>query len=228
MDPVTPGVREAWLPPGGLPYCGPLFVFLVATTCESWYPSTWYPLAYTVKTIVVSAMLLAFRKPLSDIRPSRHLVLPAVCVGMLTCAVWIGLERWLPYPHLGSRVGFDPFKSIADPRLRYAFISVRLVGLAVVVPVMEELFWRSFLLRYLTRDQFGSVPFDGFSWQAFAIVAVLFASAHPEWLPAVLTACVYGLLVRRTASIFGAVVAHATTNAALGAYVLVAADWVFW
>lgn len=211
-----------------LGYILPMAVFLGLTTLESYLPSGWYPAYYAVKIALVAACLATLRAPLADIKPTISVLPLAIVTGLAVFVLWIGIEKLVPYPHVGARLGFDPFDSVTGAAGQYAFIAVRLVGLAIVVPVMEELFWRSFLLRYLTRDQFGSVPFDGFSWPAFAIVAVLFASAHPEWLPAVLTGCIYGLLVRRTASIFGAVVAHATTNAALGAYVLVARDWVFW
>ena len=209
-------------------YVAPMAIFLVLTAAESWLPAGWYPLAYACKLAIVCAALLVLREPLSDIRSSGRVVAPSVVVGLLVCVLWVGLEKLVPYPHLGSRVGFNPFEAIADPRGQYAFVLVRLFGLAIVVPVMEELFWRSFLLRYLTDENFTSVPFDRFSWRAFAIVAGLFATGHPEWLPAVLTAAAYGLLVLRTGSIFAAVVAHATTNAALGAYILIARDWVFW
>lgn len=211
-----------------LAYILPMAVFLGLTTLESWLPAGWYPVSYALKIALVSACLLALRAPLADIRPTLSALPLAGATGVVVFALWVGLEKLVPYPHVGARVGFNPFDAIAGTTGQFAFIGIRLFGLAIVVPVMEELFWRSFLLRYLTRERFASVPFDGFSWQAFAIVAVLFASAHPEWLPAALTACIYGLLVRRTASIFSAVVAHATTNAALGTYVLATGDWMFW
>lgn len=209
-------------------YIVPMATFLVLTGLESYVPTAWYPWYYAAKIAIVLACLLMFRAPLADLRPDPRVLPLAALTGLAVFALWVGIEKLVPYPHIGSRVGFNPFSEIQGSAAQYAFVAVRLFGLAAVVPVMEELFWRSFLLRYLTHDDFASVPVDGFSWTAFGIVAVLFASAHPEWLPAVLTAAIYGLLLRRTASIYAAVVAHATTNAALGVYVLAAQDWVFW
>lgn len=222
MTVATPAHRPA------TGYIVPMVTFLVLTGLEAWVPPASYPWYYAAKIAIVAACLLSFRAPLADLTPTPRLLPAAILTGLVVFVLWVGIEKAVPYPHVGSRAGFNPFDGIDGAAGQYAFIAVRLFGLAVVVPVMEELFWRSFLLRYLTRDDFTSVPVAGFSWTAFAIVAVLFASAHPEWLPAILTAAIYGLFVRRTSSIYGAAVAHATTNAALGAYVLLFQDWVFW
>jgi CAAX prenyl protease-like protein len=95
-------------------------------------------------------------------------------------------------------------------------------------PVMEEIFWRSFGLRYATTPEFTSLPIGSFSWQGFAIVAALFGAAHPEWLVAVLCAAAYALLLRYTRSLFACVIAHAVTNLSLGLYVLTTGHWRFW
>ena len=36
-------------------------------------------------------------------------------------------------------------------------VAVRWIGATLVVPVMEELFWRSFLMRWFQRTQFETV-----------------------------------------------------------------------
>ena len=54
------------------------------------------------------------------------------------------------------------------------------------------------------------------------------ALAHPEWLVAIMASLAYALWLRRSRSLFGAIVAHAVTNAALGAYVLTTEDWKYW
>jgi CAAX prenyl protease-like protein len=211
-----------------LAYSTPMAIFLALTFLEGQLPQAWYPFLYCTKVCLVTLSLAVFRRTLSDIRPTWRVVVPAALIGLGVCVAWVGIDRAVPYPHLGTRVGFNPFEAIPDTRAAMAFVAVRLFGLALLVPVMEELFWRAFLLRYLTTTDFLSVPFEAFSWSAFWMVAGAFSLAHPEWLPAAVTACVYGLLLRRTRSVFAAVVAHAVTNAALGVYILVTHSWVYW
>jgi CAAX protease family protein len=133
----------------------------------------------------------------------------------------------VPYPHMGLRVGFDPTLLTSDAG-RFAFLLVRFFGLVLVVPLMEELFWRSLALRYLTAPNFLSVPIGQFTRRAFLIMVAGFALTHPEWLAAALTAVVYGAWVWRTRSVLGVVIAHATTNAVLGVYVLTTGRWYYW
>ncbi|MCU1384018.1 MAG: putative caax prenyl protease-related protein [Acidobacteria bacterium] len=214
-----------WL---ALPYAAPMAVFLAFTALETELPQAWYPALYVIKICAVTITLALFRHTLSDIRPSWRVVGPSLLVGLAVFVAWIDLDKAVPYPHLGARTAFNPFAAIPDRTTAIAFIVVRLYGLAALVPVMEEVFWRGFLLRYLTDSDFTSVPLGSFSWTAFALVAAAFGVAHPEWLPAVVTACAYGLLFRQTRSLFAALVAHATTNAALGAYILLRHEWLYW
>ena len=103
-----------------------------------------------------------------------------------------------------------------------------MLGLTLMVPLMEELFWRSFLIRIITKPEWQEMnPWD-FSWMAFGAVAGLFALAHPEWLAAVICAVLYGLLLRQTKSLFACFVAHAVTNGLLGIYVLSGGHWALW
>jgi hypothetical protein len=108
------------------------------------------------------------------------------------------------------------------------FLVVRFWGLVVIVPVMEELFWRSFLIRYLTDQDFTAVPIGHYSVAAFWLVAGFSGLAHPEWLVAMVASAAYSWLLRATGSLFATVAAHAVTNAALGIYVLVSHDWQYW
>lgn len=209
-------------------YCLPIVVFGLLTALESYLPAGLYPYAYIVKIGLVSASLVWLRGPLADIVPSSRVVLPAVLVGLAVTLQWVLVDAAVPYPHLGTRSAFDPFTAIEGTPLRWAFLGVRLFGLVLVVPVMEELFWRSFLLRYLTRPEFRTLLPGEFSWTAFWLVAALFALSHPEWLVALVTAAAFALLLRWTRSLFAVVVAHAVANAALGAYVLATGAWQFW
>jgi len=206
-----------------------MIAFGAFTVGESYLPVGLFPAAYIVKAIIVTACLFVFRAPLADIRVdlSARLMVPSVLIGLVVCAAWIGIDTYVPYPHLGTRTAFDPTPLQASGWWA-PFLAVRLYGLVLMVPVMEEVFWRSFLLRYLTNPDFRTLPVGTFSASALMIMVAASALAHPEWLVAIVASLAYALWLRQTRSLFGAIVAHSVTNAALGAYVLVTGEWKYW
>lgn len=217
--------------PAWLPYAGPTALFLIVSYFESVFPK-WYPWIYALKVAIVALSLVVFRSTLRDIQPDARVVLPGVLVGLLIFAIWIPIDKLTASLHLpvGSRAAYNPFTAISNPSSRMVFIAVRLLGLSILIPIVEELFWRSFLLRFLSLPDgdFRRAPMGVFTWVAFWIVAVVFALAHPEWLSALICAIAYGLLLKQTRSLFATVVAHATTNLALGIYILVFHVWSYW
>jgi CAAX prenyl protease-like protein len=204
-----------------------MVLFGALTFAESYLDPAWFPLAYILKAVLVTAALVRLRRPYAAFRYDRRLILPSVGIGLLVFALWIWIDKVVPYPHFGSRSAFDP-TPLQGSGWWPVFLAFRLYGLALMVPVMEEIFWRSFLLRYLTRTDFESLSVGTFS--AFALMVMLAASAvaHPEWLVAVLASLAYAVWLRRSRSLFGAILAHSTTNAALGAYVLRTGEWQYW
>lgn len=214
--------NTAWLP-----YVAPIALFIALSMLEERARDA-YVWLYIAKILIVSIALIVFRSAWRDIRLDTRVILPAALVGLAVLAEWILLDKWIPVPRLSARVAFNPYQSISDDATRILFLVVRLYGLVILVPVMEELFWRSFLLRFLTQHDWVALPVGAFSRNAFWIVAVGFALTHPEWLVAFICAIAYGLLLWKTRSLFACVVAHAVTNLGLGIYVLMTEDWVYW
>jgi len=208
-------------------YWVPMILFGALTMLESYVPVSFYPVAYIVKAIAVTASLLILRRPLADIHVNAGVILPSVVIGLVVCVLWVAIDRAVPYPHLGTRVAFDPTPLQASGWWA-PFLVTRFFGLALMVPVMEEVFWRSFLLRYLTKSDFRSLPIGTFSASALGIMVAASALAHPEWLVAVIASLAYALWLRQSRSLFGIIVAHATTNATLGGYVLYTGSWQYW
>ena len=171
--------------------------------------------------------VLHLARPLRDIRPSWKVLLPSLGVGLIIIGSWLLIDQVVPYPHIGARMGFDP-GTIESDAGRIAFLLVRFSGLVIVVPVMEELFWRSFLLRYLTGSNPQALPIGTFSLSALAIMVVVSATAHTEWLVAAIASVIFAYWLRRTKSLFAAIVSHAAANGALGLYILQTHDWKYW
>ena len=209
-------------------YAAPIVVFAVLTALEGFLPVSAYPVFYVVKMAAVTAALVYFRGPLGDIRPSWGVVPLGAAVGAVVCAEWVIVDSLVSYPHLGTRVGYNPFEAIHDVGMRWAFLGARFYGLVLVVPVMEELFWRSFLLRYATTADFTALPVGQFSMTAFWVMVALSAVAHPEWLVAALASALFAWLLRYTRSLFAVIVSHAVANAALGGYILFRGQWQYW
>ena len=107
---------------------------------------------------------------------------------------------------------------------------MRFVRLVLVVPLVEEIFWRGFLLRYLIAERFETVPFGTFSWLSFTAVTAAFCFSHsrPDWPAAIATGALYNLVAYRTRSLASCVLAHVLTNLALGAWIMMTKQWGFW
>lgn len=211
-------------------YLGPMATFLGLTAIGSTWPET-FPWVYIVKTAVAGLLLVVFARHYTHI--SWQWWWLGIIVGVLGIVQWVGMEKlllaaWPNYPRMSAEV-FNPFDKIHSQGLLWAFLFVRCVGPVLVVPFMEELFWRDYLWRTVAApNDFRLAQVGEWDPSAFWVVAVLFASVHHQWLTALVWGAMIGLLLLRTRSLGACIIAHAVTNALLGAYVLWTQDWYFW
>ncbi len=205
-----------------LSYVAPFALFMVLTAVQANISGSvaWMS---PLKTVLVAASLIALAPGFPHLRPG-HLLFSAF-VGLAVFVAWILLEGL--YPYLGTPGAFDPYSHLAGVTL-YGWLTFRMVGSTIVVPVMEELFWRGFILRWIVNPNFQKVPIGTFTWTSFVLTSLLFASEHNRWLVGLVAGIVYNLVVYRTCSLFACMVAHATTNLALGVYVVTTGAWSFW
>jgi CAAX prenyl protease-like protein len=219
-----------------LPYVVPMAGFLVLTALEGYLPksegqafSPWYPLGYAVKVAVVAALAWTCRSAWRDLRPPPDLktVGLATLLGFAVAALWVGIDGYYPeLPFLGKRQAFDP--TSLSPAGRYGFLAIRMFGLAALVPLIEELFWRSFVMRWVIAPDFSRVPIGRVTPAALLVTSVCFGLEHPEWLPGVITGLIWAWLLWRTKSVAACVVSHVVANLALGIYVIATGDWKYW
>jgi CAAX prenyl protease-like protein len=207
-------------------YVLPMATFLGFTWVGGEWPGL-YPASYVVKTFVVAAVLVFCWRRYTPIRWT-HLWLGAL-VGALVFLQWVGMETLLPdYPR-PERTPFDPVAHFGQGWSLWAFVAVRWAGATLLVPVMEELFWRDFLWRWVIDPAFTRVEVGRWSLKAFLVVAVVFGvGVHSEWLTAIVCGLIYGGLLAYTRSLGACIVAHAVTNGLLGGYVLLTREWHFW
>jgi CAAX prenyl protease-like protein len=99
----------------------------------------------------------------------------------------------------------------------------------LIVPFVEEVFWRAWLMRWLIRSDFRTVPIGTFQASSFCTVAVLFALEHGAyWDVGLVAGVLYNWWMVRTKSLADCVLAHAVTNACLSAYVITQGQWQYW
>jgi len=184
---------------------------------------------YPVKAMLVALLLLFFMKHYDELRwadfKNFSHTLGSLLLGVLVFVLWINMD-W-DFATFGESKGFNP-NLIDNDNLRNSLVFFRLFGAALVVPIMEELFWRSFLLRYIIDADFLTVRIGTYSLASFAIGSVLFGLEHNLVLAGVMAGVAYSLLLYWTKSIGQCVLAHAVTNLILGLYVLQTGYWQFW
>jgi len=224
-DPTTQPKNRDWLA-----YCLSMILFMLITALVEPYFVSQFVAVYCAKVILVTASLFAtYRIWKPDVKLEGKWILPGAIVGLVIIVLWFALDPYTPQLSiLGKRTEYNPYEKIDSAAVRNVFLAFRFFGLVVMVPIMEEIFWRSFLIRYITNENFRSVPMGTFSVGAFAFVAIGFALAHPEWLAALMCAALLAGLLRWSKSLWACIVAHAVANLALGIYVLQTGQWKFW
>ncbi|MCC7474506.1 MAG: CAAX prenyl protease-related protein [Pirellulales bacterium] len=204
-----------------------------------------YPIVYTVKialTLVAMALVWpGYQQWCSQGQPPRVNGL-AIGIGMIGIVLWIGLchlglERRVLEPlglgralGLGERPGFNPFEVLHDtPAWAYTFLAIRFVGLAAVVPVIEEFFLRGFAMRLAVDEEWWEVPFGKVTPLAVVVGTALPMLTHlAELLAAFMWFSLVTWLMVRTKNIWDCVLAHAVTNLLLGIYVVTRHEWQLW
>jgi CAAX prenyl protease-like protein len=102
-----------------------------------------------------------------------------------------------------------------------------LIASSFIIAPVEEIFFRSFLYRWLQKKDFESVPLSKFNLTAFVWMVTLFAIEHDRFFVAAIAGAVYGLLAIRF-SLSSAIIGHVTTNLLLALYVIHEQMWSFW
>ncbi len=201
-------------------------------------PEQWL---YPLQTLVCAGLLLAGRRH-HGLAP-WHQLGSAVTLGVLGFGIWIlpvelfarlqpvNPPAWWAWFGLVARTdGFNPADAPAG--WQTAAMAGRLFRLIVVVPLVEEIFWRGFLMRHLNAHgrNWREVPFGSHAWPTFGIVTALVVISHQpaDWVAALVWASLVYALAVRTRSLGACVLMHATANALLGAYVLRTGQWGLW
>ncbi len=212
----------------------PFAIFLGLTFLQDKFGDAARYWIYLAKTLVGAAMLAVVWRHIRELE--WRFSWEAMVVGIAVFVLWVGLDDliatfgWPAYPKLGpARTLWNPNDAFgAGSSLAWFFIFTRIAGSTLVVPPFEELFYRSFLYRYLGRKDFLSVPLGKFFPMPFVVASAVFAAAHREWIAALLCGFAYQGLVIWKNRLGDAITAHAITNFLLGLWVIWRGAWQFW
>jgi CAAX prenyl protease-like protein len=179
---------------------------------------------YPLKVAGVGAVLWFYRARLAELR--RSLSWFPILLGGVVFIEWIVLQR-------GSNGGAQDVAFAAQlggmsAPIGYGWLAIRVIGAVVTVPIAEELAFRGYLLRKLVDSDFARVDCNRFTLLSFVVSSVLFGMLHQQWLAGVIAGMLFALAMYRRGAIVDAIVAHATANAMLAAYVLATNQWSLW
>ncbi len=218
-------------------YLIPMGIFLALT----WVGGQWaslYPLSYLAKTLIVPVALWVGWKYYTKITWDYWWL--GIIVGVIGIIQWVpmqlGLQQIFPGHFAPDESAFNPRTHFASATMMWGFIAVRLIGATLVVPVMEELFWRDFIWRTLIAPKdFKLARIGEAAPLAVFGTAAAFSIVHGNWwLTSIVWALLIAALLISTRSLGAAIIAHATTNLLLGLYVLYQGfqtsnpQWWFW
>ena len=181
---------------------------------------------YGVKIGAVALVLAIFWRQYAELKTFR-LAAPALATslaaGVVVLVLWVSLGAdWMT---IGASSGFDP---TTGGRIDWPLVAMRIAGAALVVPVMEELFWRSFLMRWIDAGSFESLAPSQVSIKSVIITSVLFGFEHNLWFAGIVAGLAYGALYMRHRTIWSPILAHAVTNGLLGVWVVCTGSWSYW
>ncbi len=184
---------------------------------------------YPLKITLVSALLIYYWKKYPELKekPFSNMldVFLSIGVGLFVYFAWVRLDfSWATQGEVGE--GYNPYE--AGTQIGVILAGIRLIGASVVVPLMEEIFWRSFIIRYIISPDFTRVKLGAFTLPSFLITVVLFGVEHHFWLAGMMAGVTYNLLLYRTQRLWPCILAHAVTNLTLGIHVLITKEWFWW
>lgn len=209
--------REAQLTrPVSLPYLLPLLLLLVLQLLTLTFSGE-FDFYYPLRVILVGGVIWAYREHYGPLLGSISLRALFCGVGVYFC--WILLAA----PGVGSA----PTEFLGGSALTL-WVGFRVCGSVVLVPMVEELFFRGYLLRRLQSRDFESVPIGRLTLPSVAISSLCFGFLHQSWLAGIVAGLGYALVLRNRGGLADAIVAHGITNLCLVGHVLGLGAWGYW
>lgn len=213
-----------------LVWVGPFVVFMIWLALDKYLPVV-NPAKELLRDAVLIASIVGFSWRVLP-RSAPHW-LASIALGIAVCALWVApdtlMPGWRSFPLFQNSITGEVKTSILPGELTPLMLVLRTMRAALIVPILEELFWRGWLPRWLQDTRFASIPLGQYTRFAFWATAVLFAAEHgPFWEVGLLCGIIYNWWMRRTRSLGDLMLVHGVTNLALSLYVIRTGQWMFW
>jgi uncharacterized protein len=214
-----------------LPYTIPFVVFFVFLALHD-YLAFLGPWEYPLRAASLAIVLWIFSRYVIDLRV--RFAASSVLVGLAVFAIWIAPDLLFPgyrnhWLFQNSITGQVKSSLPDEMRSNSLVLIARAVRAILIVPIIEELFWRAWLMRWLINPDFRQVPLGTYSTYSMVVTALLFASEHgPYWDVGLIAGFIYNWWMIKTKSLGDCILAHAVTNGALSAYVIASDQWQYW
>lgn len=219
-------------PSRSLPWIAPFAVFMIwlAVGPSLGLPQPWESIA---RVGVLAAVLLTISRDVVFSLRIRH-PLASIALGVAVCAMWVAPDQLIPgwrdhWIFTNSVTGKVTTSIPPEEFANLLVVVLRVVRAALLVPILEELFWRGWLPRWLIDNDFARVPLGSFNTIGYVGTAVLFASEHgPFWEVGLACGLIYNWYMWKTRSLGDLVLVHGVTNLALSGFVLVTGQYAYW
>jgi CAAX prenyl protease-like protein len=213
-----------------LPWVAPFAVFALWLLVGKEIPLAWPAKEILLDTIVLASIIGFSWRVLPRAAPHW---LASVALGVVVFVLWIApdtlIPGWRDHWIFQNSVTWQVKTTIPPAELTPIMLVLRTMRAALLIPVLEELFWRGWLPRWLQDTHFSRIPLGQYTPFAFWSTAVLFAAEHgPFWEVGLVCGVIYNWWMRRTRSLGDLMIAHGVTNLALSVYVIASGRWGFW
>jgi len=204
----------------------PFVIFILLTVAQSMFGDAGQYWVYIAKSLVGAWLIWEMRGLVPEMR--WNFSTEAFAIGVAVLIMWIGIDGL--YPHLSAdRKPPNPYLQFGEhsPLATLAIVG-HILGMTLIVPPLEEVFFRSFLYRYFVRTDFENMPLNRFHPTSFIVTSVIFGFEHNEWLSGILCGFAFQWLVINKNRLGDAIAAHAITNFLLGLWIVCSRQWHFW
>jgi CAAX prenyl protease-like protein len=185
---------------------------------------------YPLRVVIAVAVLFWFRRDYAEglrhqLRGRRLWSWEAAAIGVLVYLTWISVAALT-----SSDASDNPPNQLAELTLPFAslWVTARVFGSCITIPIVEELAFRGFLLRRFIDRDFTNVSYEKLSWPAVLITSIAFAAVHQQWIAGFLAGVLYALAQLRRGLLSDAIIAHAVTNLLIAVQVLCGGYWSLW
>jgi exosortase E/protease (VPEID-CTERM system) len=200
------------------------FLAILAAAMISHAVSGGFEWLYPLRFFAAAAALWFFRSQYASLNWRFGWFAPVA--GCAVFAMWIGLDSQSS-AHADNSVGAG--LASLPQTAAVVWLTFRTLAAVVTVPIAEELAFRGFLLRRLVSREFETVAPKTFTYFSVLVSSVAFGILHGDrWLAGIVAGIVYAVVFLLRGRIGDAVVAHATTNALLAAWILTRGAWYMW